>query len=126
MTDPHAINLEESNLQPLSQICETGEVLPAHQVLKEDIEGRFQVLASMGITNLADLIAALKTEPRIEAFARESGLPRQYPIVLGREARSYAPKLLYLRDIPGVDREQVEGLAAVGIKNSKHLQAGTP
>jgi hypothetical protein len=121
MTEPYYINLEEFSLERLKQHFQTREVLPARQVLKEDIEGRFRVLASMGITSLAGLIAALKTKPRIETFARESGLPRQYLIILGREARSYTPKLVYLRDILGVDREHVEGLAAVGIKHSKHL-----
>jgi hypothetical protein len=121
MADPYYINLEEFGLERLRHIFETREVLPARQVLKDDIAGRFQVLAALGIRNLADLVAALKTKARIEAFANESGLPRDYLIVLGREVRSYLPKLVYLRDILGVDPEHVEGLDAAGIKHSKHL-----
>jgi hypothetical protein len=121
MTDPYYIDLEGFSLERLRRIFETQEVLPARQVLKEDIAGRFGVLAAHGIQSLGDVVAALKTKARIEAFAEQSGLPRDYLVILGREARSYLPKLVYLRDILGVDPEHVEALSAVGIRHSKHL-----
>lgn len=126
MTDPYRIDLERFSLERLKQIFETREVLPACQVLKEDIEEHFQVLASMGITNVAGRIAAHKTKPTIEALARESGLPGHYLLILGCQARSYTPGLAYPRDIPRLNCEQVTALAAVGIEHSKHLPAGTP
>lgn len=82
----------------------------------------------MGIHNLADLIAALRTRRKVAAFAARSGLPEDYVVILGREARSFIPKLVYLRDIPGVRAEHVARLAAAGILHSKHVfeRAQTP
>ncbi|TES93115.1 MAG: DUF4332 domain-containing protein [Anaerolineales bacterium] len=121
MADPYYINLENYSLERFQHTLKTGEVLPARQILKENIEERFEVLASMGLRNLGDLIAALKTKQKIEVFAQQSGLPKEYLVIMGREAKSFIPKPVYLREIPGVEDEFVEKLEAVGITHSKHL-----
>lgn len=95
--------------------------MPARQILKEDTEERFRVLSSMGITSLKDLIGALKTKKKVAEFAQRSGLSLEYLTILGREARSYKPKVVYLKDMLGVEEENAEKLASLGIKHSKHL-----
>jgi predicted flap endonuclease-1-like 5' DNA nuclease len=119
--DPYYIDLEAFPLKRLRQRLATQELLPARQILKEDLDARFDVLTAMGLRSLADLIAALRTRPKVEAFARKSGLPREYLVILGREARSYRPKPVVLGEIPGVDPEHAAQLAAAGVKHSKHL-----
>jgi predicted flap endonuclease-1-like 5' DNA nuclease len=119
--DPYHIDLDAFPLARFKQRLATQEVLPARQILKEDLVTRFDVLAAMGLHSLADLIAALRTRAKVEAFARESGLSRDYLVILGRQARSYKPKPVVLGDIPGVDPEHAARLAAEGIKHSKHL-----
>lgn len=42
-------------------------------------------------------------------------------LFLGREVRSYKPKFIYLREIFGLDPNDVEKLAAAGITHSKHF-----
>ena len=121
MPGQYYLNLEEFSLERFKHTLETGKLLPARQILKEDLEARFGVLASKGIHNLSELIAALKTRPKIEAFSSGSRLPVEYLVILGREARSYLPKPVYLREIPGLDRGDVEKLEAAGVKHSKHL-----
>jgi hypothetical protein len=121
MQDLYHINLEEFSLDRFRHTLETREMLPARQILKENIPENFAILESMGIHNLQELIDALNSKARIERFARESGLPKEYLVILGREARSYIPKVVYLREIPGVHADHAERLAAVGIKHSKHL-----
>ena len=95
--------------------------MPGRLILKDDLEARFETLSSMGIDNLADLIVALSTKKKVEAFSQQSGLPLDYLIILRREVRSYIPKPVYLREIPGVDQEDAEKLAAIGITHSKHF-----
>jgi hypothetical protein len=121
MSDPYYINFKEFSLERFKHILESEEVMPARQILKEDINERFEVLVSMGIQNLSDLITALSTKKKIAPFSKKSGLPAEYLIILRREARSYIPKPVYLREIPGVDKEDVKKLAAFGITHSKHL-----
>ena len=126
--DLYYLDLEAIPLEQFKQRLATKELLPARQILKQEIDARFEQIAAMGIDNLNDLIDALKTRRRMEAFAEASGLPRDYIVVLRREAKGILPKPVYLDRIPGVDTAHAEQLAAVGIKHSKHLfeRAQTP
>lgn len=121
MQDPYYINIKEFSLERFKHILKSEEMLPARQILKEDVDERFDILASMEIENLSDLIGALSTKRKLESFSQGSGLPVDYLVILRREAKSYIPKSVVLREIPGVSVEDVEKLAAVGIKHSKHL-----
>jgi len=121
MADQYHIDLEQFRLERFKQILETSELLPGRRILKERVSERFGMLESMGITNLKELIAALGTKKKAERFAQESGLPRDYLVILRREANSYMPKPFNLSGIPGVDPKHIERLAALGIKNTKHL-----
>ena len=121
MADQYYMNFADFSLDKYKQILKTEEMLPARQILKEDIEGRFDVLISMGILSLKDLIDALNTKKKIENFARRSGLSKEYLVILGREARSLKPKVVPLREMLGVDEEYVDKLESVGITHSKDL-----
>lgn len=121
MADQYHIDLEQFNLEKFRHILETREVLPGRKVLKESIAERFEILESMGIRNLKELMDVLRTKKRVEEFAQESGLPKDYLVILRREVNSYVPKPFNLRNIPGVNPEYIERLVAVGIKHTKHL-----
>jgi hypothetical protein len=128
MSDPYYIDLDAFSLDKFRRLLETGEVLPGRRILKEQIPERFAVLESMGIHTLADLHQTLKTKKRVEKFAQECGLPLDYVVILRREANSYLPKPVNLRDFPDIDLDCVAQLEAVGVKHSKHLleRARTP
>ena len=113
MSSQYYRNLEDFCLEEFKQRLATEEVMPARQVLKEDLDERFQVLENMGITNLQELIDTLRTKKRVAAFAQQSGLPHDYLVILGREARSYVPKPVYFREISGLDPDHVARLDAV-------------
>jgi predicted flap endonuclease-1-like 5' DNA nuclease len=115
------LDLDALPLDRLQHRLEEGDVLPGRKILLEDIPERFATLKSLGIQSIGSLIAVLETKVKTRDFAQQSGLPLDYLVILGREVRSYIPKLVYLRDIPGIDPAHVERLAAVGIKHSKHL-----
>ncbi len=121
MADQYHIDLEKFSLEKFRHVLETSELLPGRKVLKENISERFEILESMGIRNLKELIDVLKTKKRMERFAQESGLPKDYLVILRREANSYIPKPFNLEKIPEVNPEHIARLAAVGIKHTKHL-----
>lgn len=120
MVDPYYINFREFSLERLKTNLATGDVLPARQILKDNIDERFEVFKSLGFHHLNDLIQALSTKQKMEKLSKH-GLPVDYLVILRREVRSYIPKPVYLREIPGIAREDVEKLAAVGITHSKHM-----
>jgi len=119
--DLYYLDLDSLSLATLQCRLEEGDVLPGRRILLEDVAERFAILESLGIRSIGSLIAALKTRKKIQDFAQRSGLPSDYLVILGREARSYIPKLVYLREIPGIDPAHVERLEAISISHSKHL-----
>lgn len=121
MTDQYHIDLARFSLERFRNTLESGEVLAGRKILEEEIPERFEILESMGITNLEELIEVLKTKKRLERFSQESGLPQDYLVMLRREANSYVPKPANLTGFREVNPEYIDRLAAVGIKHTKHV-----
>jgi len=115
------IHLEKYSLQKFKHNLESRDMIPSRVSLKEDLDDRFRVLDNAGITNLKELVTALKTKPKVEEFSKETGLSIQYLTLLSREARSYLPNPVRLDKFSGVSSATIEKLEATGIKNSRHL-----
>ena len=121
MGSDYHMDLTQFSLTRLRQMLEGGNLLPSEQLLGEDMAGRFERLASLGIANLQDLADRLGTKKKLVRFAEVSGLPEDYLVILRRRVGTYTPKPVALIKFPGIDATHVERLAAVGIKHSKHL-----
>jgi hypothetical protein len=121
MTSNYHLDLSQISLAAFKQTLKEKVVLPGRKILKEDLDARFKVLEEQGIEDLSQLLNALKTKRKVERFAFATGLPLEYVTILGRQVRSYLPKPVYLKDIPGVDAEVVDRLAGAGIRQTKQL-----
>jgi len=121
MAVPYHIDLAEVTLEKFKANIKERDLIPSRVYLKDDLDRRFDKITSVGITNMKELVDALKTKPKIYAFAKESGLPAEYLTLLRREARSYLPNPISLNKFPGIPGEPVDKLAAVGIKNTRSL-----
>lgn len=69
MEDQYYIDFQTFGLERLKKILKTGEVLPGRLILIEKLEARFNVLNSMSINNLSDLMTALSTKQKIKNFS---------------------------------------------------------
>ena len=121
MANNYYIDLKKFTLEKYRHELEQAEILPSRKILKEKLQERFQCLEKYGIKNLQDLILVLKTTEKTKNFAKKSGLPEDYLLILRREVNSYQPKPLNLKDFPGTKKDAIEKLATIGIKNTKHL-----
>ena len=121
MTSQYHIDLEKFSLQRFKTSLESRELIPSRSSLKDDLDERFRILEVNGISNLSELIGALKTKPKIAAFSQETGLTIEYLTLLNREAKSYLPNPVRLDKFPGISREFVDSLEAEGIKNSRQM-----
>ncbi len=121
MSDSFQIDLGKYSLQEFKKSLQTRELIPSRVTLKDDIETRMQILEDAGISNLKELIDALKTKQKLYAFAKKARLPAEYLTLLNREAKSYLAKPVRLDKFPGIQKEITDHLAKAGIKNSKHL-----
>jgi len=115
------LDLKKLPLQWLREKIASHEIVPARRILQEKMPERFAALREAGTETVADLVCALKTRDRISSFAGRTGLPAEYLVWLGREARSYKPNPFALREIPGVDPELIARLESAGIKTTKAL-----
>jgi len=115
------LDLESFSLEDFARILQTEPLLPSQRILKEEVEACFEVLASLGLYNLKDLLAALSTKKKIEQFAQRSGLSPDYLTILRRRAGIYTPAPVTLDKFPGVAPEHIQSLAALGIKDSRQL-----
>jgi len=114
--DPKKISLEK-----LRRSLESRELIPSRMILKENLKANFEVLASAGVNNMDDLIKALKSKNKVDAFSKQTGLEVGYLTILRREANSYFPNPVRLSSFPGIDQRVISKLDEHGIKNSKQL-----
>lgn len=116
----HRDFLEISLADYFRELKETG-MIPSRKILREDIPGRLKCLQNHGISNLNDLVVAVKTPEKLKAFARTTGLPEEYLIILKREIGSIQPKPVNLEDFPSIDTAEIEKLKGLGISHTKQL-----
>lgn len=97
------------------------ELIPSRRSLKDDLDVNFRILTDRGILSLGDLISVLKTKKKVQEFSSSSGISETYLILLRREANSYLPNPVSLDRFSGFAAGDINKLADVGIKNSRHL-----
>lgn len=121
MTDRYYIDLEKYPLSKFKHELIESDLLPSRKILKDQIDNRFKILESKGIKNLKDLSTSLKTPKKAKEFAENSGLPQDYILILRRELNSYLPKPVNLEKFPGIEKDTLNKLDSIGIKNTAHL-----
>jgi hypothetical protein len=121
MKDDYHVNLEKYHLDRFKNELKKSELIPSRRILKDDIEVRFEVLEDESIHNLQDLANMLKTPKKTREFAKKSGLPEDYLLILRREVNSYTPNPVNLDRFPGIEKNTVSKLQNAGIKNTAHL-----
>lgn len=115
------IDLSNFSLERFKGLIENREMLPSRKMLQEKLEDRFAVLKSQGISNLKELVDALKTREKIEKFTKQTNLPVDYLTILKREASSYVSSPVKLKDFPGINTDYLNKLTELKMSNSKQL-----
>lgn len=121
MSDDYYLDFQKYPLETWQGELEESELLPSRQILKEDLESRFKILEENGVSNLQELMDALKTPKKAGEFGQKTGLPEDYLLVLRREVMSMKPGPVNLHKFPGVDPDALKKLQDAGIKNTFHL-----
>jgi hypothetical protein len=121
MEKQYHIELQNYSLQKFKHSLESRDMIPSRVILKQDLDDRFKILESFGITNLKELIDALKTKQKIEYFSNETGLSIEYLTILNREVKSYLPNPIRLDKFTAIPARYVDRLESEGIKNTRQL-----
>jgi len=123
MSPLYGMDLTQFSLARLKAVFTSGDLLPSRKLLGEAVEERFAILEQMGLHHVQDVIDELSTPKKIKAFSQASGLSEDYLILLRRQANSYIPNPIALKDIPGVDPAHTQVLAALGLRDTRQLFA---
>lgn len=95
--------------------------IPSRKVLAEDINKRFDLLQSHGVSDLFELNEKLKTKKKLAEFVKISKLPEDYLTHLGREIKSFHPPARKIKDFQYLDDKIIEALQEKGIVNTLKL-----
>lgn len=115
------LKLSKITLDDYKDMLINRRLIPSMEILRENIDSVFRSLSSMGINTMEELYNQLKTKKKAETFAEQTGIDKEYAIVLRRSVFSFIPPLRKLSDYPCVDENMEERFAVLNLKTSKDL-----
>jgi hypothetical protein len=115
------IDLSSINLEQYKETLKTVYLPPSRTILRENLEERFNAFKSAGITNVKELVKALKHKNKFDEFGKFQCFKGNYLTILLRELNSILPKPNKLVDFKGISVETITKLERVGIKNTQTL-----
>ena len=115
------IDLATFNLDTLKSRLAYIHLTPSQEILKEEMDTRFEILTAHGIENLQQLQVLLKNKKAVAVVAKNTGLPLDYLTVLRRWVNGYHPKPVRLADFPSIDSHTITKLARMGITDTLQL-----
>lgn len=120
---PYHVDLTNITIDDYKLILKTMHLLPSWMLLAEDTDKHFEALKTNGISNLDELLTALKDKKKLGAFAERSGISTDYLTVLRRVVNGYKQKPSRLRDFPFIADAVVQKLEALKLNNTLKLYA---
>ncbi len=116
---PYAIDLNRISISEYAALLKNATLLPGRKILLENIESNFAAIREKGIQSVGKLKQAISTKRKLTAFAAESGVPREYLVVLRREIGSMEAKGVPLRNFSDIDEHMLLALEAKGIRSAR-------
>ena len=118
---PFYIDLTKISLKKFKKKLKEEKLLPSQQILKENIDQRFETIMGQNLKTMADLQKVLKNKKDVSNFSSATGLPEDFLTVLRREVNSYHPQPRKIKDFPKISEKSKKKLEAMGIKSTMEL-----
>ncbi|PKP37159.1 MAG: hypothetical protein CVT98_06475 [Bacteroidetes bacterium HGW-Bacteroidetes-15] len=115
------IDLENISIDEYREMLKKVYLPPSRMILKEDLEGRFNQLKSLGLSNLKQLSELLKKKNIITNLQNNDCFGDNYLTILLREINSMHPKPNKIKDFKGIDSNTAICLEKIGIKDTYKL-----
>ncbi len=112
------IDLIDISIGKYRNILKSADLLPSRLILKNDIDGVFNIIQKQQIKNVDELQNALKNKNKVQDFSKKSGIPEDYLKILIREIKSYRQKPNNIKDFPGIAENVILQLKNFGIINT--------
>jgi hypothetical protein len=115
------IDLINISIGKYRNILKSADLLPSRLILKDDIDGVFNIIKKQQIKNVDELQNALKNKNKVQDFSKKSGIPEDYLKILIREIKSYRQKPNNIKDFPGIAENVILQLKNFGIINTLQI-----
>jgi hypothetical protein len=115
------IDAQTVSLEDLGKRIEASDLVPSRSSLLDGIKVKLDALEQQGITTLACLRSELKNTNRLEAVSNQTGIDKQYLVLLRREIESYFPKPIALKDFDWLPKEEIAKLEENGMRDTARL-----
>jgi hypothetical protein len=112
------IDFENISIESYRDELKTASLTKSRLILKENTDEVFSKIKKQNINNVDELKKALKTKPKLKAFAEKSGIDEEYLTILIREINSNQQKPNKIKDFPNIPGEIIEKLEELGIKDT--------
>jgi uncharacterized membrane protein len=109
------------SLMDFKQSLTERQLVPSRRILLDDMDAVFDKLNDAGLTSLAELLTTLKNKSKLDQLAAQSGIAADYLNLLRREASSYLPKPIALKQFSNISRDTLDSLQTMGLTNTKHF-----
>lgn len=114
--DGHATDLDT-----LQERLQSTDLIPNQEPLLDGIVEKMASIKKAGVSSLADLRSALKTEESLTSLAGNSGVDASYLKLLRRVINGFFPKPRSLKDIDWLESDAINSLNKAGVKNTQHF-----
>jgi uncharacterized membrane protein len=115
------LDASQFSLMDFKQSLTERQLVPSRRILLDDMDAVFDKLNDAGLTSLAELLTTLKNKSKLDQLAAQSGIAADYLNLLRREASSYLPKPIALKQFSNIPRDTLESLQTMGLANTKHF-----
>lgn len=115
--------LDEHSTDPdaVRERLQGTDLIPSQEPLLDGLAEKMISITGAGVTSLADLRSALKTEKSLASLSKNSGVDVGYLQLLRRVINGYFPKPRPLREIDWLGVDVVNSLKTAGIGNTRQL-----
>lgn len=112
----YQIDLANITLSQYQNKLKTRYLIPSQQILKENLEKRFDFFRGKGITNLKELLKLLKDKKEYSSLLESGHFSEEYLKVLLRNIKGMLTKARKLSDFSWISRGTLIKLEKAGIK----------
>lgn len=115
---PYHINADHIRLEELQRRIEASDLVPSRSSLLNELNKKMNQIKKQGISTLTELRIAIKTPKRIDSLAQDTGIDKDFFVLLRREIESYFPKPFSLTSFDWLPQDEIKELAKEGIENT--------
>lgn len=115
------IDLKNITIDKYKEILKSAVLIPSWSVIERDIDKNFDIIKNHKVSNLDELLLALKDKDKIHEFSKQTGLQEDYLVILKRVVNGYRQKPNAIKDFTCVTEDTVVKLEKAGIKDTLRL-----